>query len=61
MSSRARIIAIVGLSFVTIFSTGYAILQQAEAKKQAQTAAQLLKELELCKANNFVNQPPRKN
>jgi len=61
MSSRARIIAIVGLSFVTIFSTGYAILQQAEAKKQKQTAAQLLKELELCKAKNFVNQTPRKN
>ena len=59
-ASKAKSIVIVGLSLVTFLSLGYAVLQQHEAKKQAQAAAQLTKELELCKANNFVNQP-RKN
>jgi hypothetical protein len=57
---KAKSIVMVGLSLVTFLSLGYAVLQQNEAKKQSQVAAQLMKELELCKADNFVNQP-RKN
>jgi hypothetical protein len=57
---KAKSIVIVGLSLVTFLSLGYAFLQQNEAKKQSEAAAQLMRELELCKADNFVNQP-RKN
>lgn len=57
---KAKSIVTIGLTIVTILSLGYAVLQQIEAKKQKESATQLMKELELCKANNFVNQP-RKN
>jgi len=60
---RVRIIAVVfsSLALVTLVAFVFAFIQNAEAKKQSKITSQLLKELEICRASNVVNQQHGKN
>ncbi len=60
---RISIIAMVfsSLALTTLIEFVFAFIQNAEATKQSKITSQFLKELEICRASNVVNQQHGKN